>query len=564
MKRVRCAIYTRKSSEEGLEQEFNSLDAQREACEAYIKSQAELGWHVMRERYDDGGLSGGTLERPALQRLLAALEARRVDIIVIYKIDRLTRSLMDFARLAERFERLKVSFVSVTQQFNTATSMGRLMLNVLLSFAQFERELTGERIRDKIRASKQKGMWMGGFVPLGYDVTERALHVNTTEAKTVQTLYQRYLELGTVTALYHDAKAKELRTKARVRVDGTAYGNRDISRGHLHRILSSPLYCGEITHKGKCYPGQHQAIIDKDLWNRVQASLAANRSGHQRRLTAKQTSLLSGLLYDESGDRYQPSHTSREKKRYRYYVQISSNDGEAPPQHSAQRLPADQIERPVKKAIIELLGSSRRMREAFHDELSATKLKSLFRTAKTLAGQLDTASTQEWRDSISGMLKKVILGAGALRLIISMRGLRKMLGDNALTAEDADAEWICEVQYELRNRGRQLRIIPKGEVQESQSRPNPALLKLFRRAHDWRRQLETSAPISVADLARKNGVSSSYFTRVLRLAYLAPDIVEAVVRGLQPVDIMANQLVRMQDLPLDWPGQRQALGFPAT
>ncbi|MBW2712928.1 MAG: recombinase family protein [Deltaproteobacteria bacterium] len=562
MKRVRCAIYTRKSSEEGLEQEFNSLDAQREACEAYIKSQAELGWRVMRERFDDGGLSGGTLERPALQRLLAALEAHRVDIFVIYKIDRLTRSLTDFSRLAERFERLKVSFVSVTQQFNTATSMGRLMLNVLLSFAQFERELTGERIRDKIRASKQKGMWMGGFVPLGYDLADRALHVNPVEAKTVQNLYQRYLELGSVTALYNDAKATGLRTKACVRLDGTTYGNRNLSRGHLHRILSNPLYCGEIAHKGKCYPGRHQALVEKDLWDRVQASLEANRAGHRHRTTAKQTSLLAGLLYDESGDRYQPSHTRRRKKRYRYYVQNPPDDKEGSPEHSAQRLPADQIEKPVKNAILDLLESSQRMSEAFHDEPSAKTLKALLHAAKNLADRLKNADPQKWREAISGTLKKVILGAGALRLIFSRQGLRKSLGDNS--TGDADTEWICEVQYELRNRGRQLRIVPIGQVRESQSRPNPALLKLIRRAHSWRQQLETSAPVSVADLARKNGVSSSYFTRVLRLAYLAPDIVEAVVCGRQPVDLMADQLVRMQDLPLDWPSQREYLGFPTA
>ena len=363
MKRIRCAIYTRKSSVEGLDQDFNSLDAQRESCEAYIKSQAGLGWRVLPQHYDDGGISGGTLERPALQRLLAAIGEHRVDVIVIYKIDRLTRSLTDFARLAEHFENLNVSFVSVTQQFNTANSTGRLMLNVLLSFAQFEREITGERIRDKIKASKRKGMWMGGMVPLGYDLADRALHVNPAEAKTVRQLYEMYLTAGSVTTLHLTAKSSGLRTKARTHSNGSLCGNKVLSRGHLHRILSNPLYRGEIVHKGERFPGLHEPIISRSLWDKVQALLESNRAGHERRKTAKHTSLLTGLLYDTAGNRFLPSHTTRHNKRYRYYANTRTTDAGKSSDLPAHRLPADQIERPVRAALMDLLTTPGRIKQ---------------------------------------------------------------------------------------------------------------------------------------------------------------------------------------------------------
>src|ERR1700741_347734 len=274
--RKRCAIYTRKSSEEGLEQEFNSLAAQREACEAYIRSQQHEGWHLARNRYDDGGFSGGSMERPALQELLADIRAGRLDIVVVYKVDRLTRSLADFARLVELFEAQGLSFVSVTQQFNTTSSMGRLTLNVLLSFAQFEREVTGERIRDKIAASKKKGMWMGGYPSLGYDVAERKLVVNEPEAKTVKQIYQRYLSLGTVKALAADLQKLGLRTKCSTTANGIERGGKPFSRGHLYTLLSNPIYTGQIAHKGALYPGQQPVLIDNESWSAVQNQLAGN------------------------------------------------------------------------------------------------------------------------------------------------------------------------------------------------------------------------------------------------------------------------------------------------
>jgi DNA invertase Pin-like site-specific DNA recombinase len=564
MKRVRCAIYTRKSSEEGLVQDFNSLDAQREACEAYVKSQAELGWQVINERFDDGGISGGTLERPALQRLLQALVARRIDIIVIYKIDRLTRSLTDFAKLAERFDDLNVSFVSVTQQFNTATSMGRLMLNVLLSFAQFEREITGERIRDKIRASKQKGMWMGGLVPLGYDVEERALQINVDEAKLVRHLYHRYLELGTVTELYRDAKSKGLRTKRRVREDGTVTGSVNFGRGHLHRILGNPLYRGEIVHKGTRYLGQHDAIVDEETWDRVQEQLQANRSGTQYRKTAQHTSLLTGWLYDATGDRYVASHTSRKQKRYRYYYQQPSDDKDSTPAHAAQRVPADQIEKPVRQSILDFLLSMEQVTGAINQKLCAEDIRRVMKAASQFGQRLENATASEWREELTGVLDKVTLGTGRMRIQISRNGLMAKLGIPTAAIDRREDFWSFEVPYKLRNRGRQLKILPEGITRSASSEPDPTLLKLLRRAHAWRQQLETGASEAISNLAAANGVNASYFTRVLRIAYLAPDIIETIIEGRQPPELTANKLVRLKNLPISWADQREYLGFPAV
>jgi site-specific DNA recombinase len=318
--RKRCAIYTRKSSEEGLEQEFNSLAAQREACEAFIRSQRNEGWVLARTRYDDGGFSGGTIERPALQRLLADLRAGRIDIIVVYKVDRLTRSLADFARLVEIFDAQGASFVSVTQQFNTTSSMGRLTLNVLLSFAQFEREVTGERIRDKIAASKKKGMWMGGNVPLGYDANERTLVLNPAEAETVRRIFDLYRELGCVRRVKQEADRLGLRTKCNMTADGTKRGGRPFSRGHLYGLLANPIYTGQIAHKGELYPGQQPALIDNETWTAVRNQLAANTSDHRHRAKAAEPSLLAGLLVDARGERLTPSHAIKQGRRYRYYV----------------------------------------------------------------------------------------------------------------------------------------------------------------------------------------------------------------------------------------------------
>ena len=313
----RCAIYTRKSSEEGLEQEFNSLQAQREACEAFVSSQRHQGWSCLAQAYDDGGRSGGTLERPALQGLLAAIGAGRVDIVVVYKIDRLTRSLADFAKLVEIFDANGVSFVSVTQQFNTTTSIGRLTLNMLLSFAQFEREVSGERTRDKIAASKKKGMWMGGVPPLGYTVENRKLVILEAEAERVRHIFRRYAELGSVRLLQHELAAGGMTGKRWVSAAGRCWGGKPIGRGTLYLILHNRLYRGVVVHRGRSYPGEHQAIIEPGLWDAVHSRLAENASQRGAGLRVNHPSLLTGLLFDSDGRHMTPSHAVKNGKRYR-------------------------------------------------------------------------------------------------------------------------------------------------------------------------------------------------------------------------------------------------------
>ena len=314
---IRCAIYTRKSSEEALEQSFNSLDAQREACTAYIASQRHEGWKLVNTHYDDGGYSGGTLERPALTRLLADIDSGRIDTVVVYKVDRLTRSLADFAKIVEAFDAKGISFVSVTQQFNTTTSMGRLTLNVLLSFAQFEREVTGERIRDKIAASKKKGMWMGGMVPLGYNIKDRRLTTDPVETELVGRIYRRYLDLGCVAKLKAELDAQDARSKVRVSAKGIKTGGHPFSRGALYMILQNRIYLGEIAHKGQSYPGEHESIVAQDLWEAVQARLKGNCQARRNGTKARESSLLAGLIYDGNGHRLTPSHAVKNGKRYR-------------------------------------------------------------------------------------------------------------------------------------------------------------------------------------------------------------------------------------------------------
>ncbi len=364
LKRSRCAIYTRKSTEEGLEQDFNSLDAQREACAAFIQSQKHEGWTAVPTSYDDGGYSGGTMERPALQRLLADIEAGRIDVIVVYKVDRLTRALSDFAKLVEIFDRRGVSFVSITQQFNTTTSMGRLTLNILLSFAQFERELIGERVRDKVAASKKKGMWMGGTVPLGYDAKDRKLVVNKAEARTVVDIYRRYLRLKSVRSLQVELDAAGIRSKRRVRPDGTEYGNQRFSQGALYLLLQNRTYRGEATHKGNAYPGEHAAIVDKPLWDAVQAVLAENRVQRATGANTKAPSLLTGLLFDEAGERLTPTWSVKKGTRYRYYVSTSLVKGDGRTHSTRRRIPAGNLEDVVIDRLRKLFSSQGELLDA--------------------------------------------------------------------------------------------------------------------------------------------------------------------------------------------------------
>ncbi len=376
IRKLRCAVYTRKSTEEGLEMEFNSLDAQREACEAYIASQKAEGWVLIPEPYDDGGFSGGTLDRPALKRLLADTEDGRIDVVVVYKIDRLSRSLMDFAKLVEVFDRGGVTFVSVTQSFNTTTSMGRLTLNILLSFAQFEREVIGERIRDKIAASRKRGMWMGGFVPLGYEVRDRKLVINEAEAATVRMIFERFVEVGSATALARTLAAEGVRTRR----------GRLVDKGFLYKLINNRVYIGDAVHKGTAYPGEHEAIITRALWDKVHGILRESPRMRAGRTRAATPALLKGLIFGPTGCAMTPTHTRRGDKLYRYYVSQSvlKRGADACP---VGRVPAAEIEGAV-----------------------VDQLRGLLRTPEVIVGtwrsarpEIDGLSEAEVREALEGL-----------------------------------------------------------------------------------------------------------------------------------------------------------------
>ena len=554
--RLRCAVYTRKSSEEGLDQDFNSLHAQREACEAFIKSQVGEGWSVIETQYDDGGFSGGTMERPALQRLLSDIEAGRVDIVVVYKVDRLTRALSDFAKMVEIFDARGVSFVSVTQQFNTTTSMGRLTLNVLLSFAQFEREVTGERIRDKIAASKKKGMWMGGHVPLGYEARDRSLVINPVEAKTIRSIFRLYLEHGCVDKLKAAADAQGLRSRVRTRLDGATTGGGSFSRGHLYAILQNPIYIGQIAHKGRTYPGAHEAIIDAETWEAVQIQLAANRKARRNGTNAKEPSLLAGILFDADGQPLTPSHAVKNGKRYRYYVSRHLIAGE----HSkgrGWRIPAGQIETVVRDELCGMFSTKARLLDALGEGMDdAHSVASALEEGRRLGANLRAASPSEGKEMLADLLSRIVIEVDCIKLVISCTGLRPMLGCSG----EHRKSYEIKVPVELKRHGRELKLIVEG--QDNGRPPDAALIKSIVRAHKWFGQLKTGEVKGTAEIAASEGLTQSYVTRVLRLAFLAPDVVEAILAGRQPVNLSADKLVKSSaNLPTDWEEQRAALGF---
>ncbi|WP_075220685.1 recombinase family protein [Acuticoccus yangtzensis] len=411
----RCAVYTRKSSEEGLEQEFNSLHAQREACEAYVASQKPEGWVLLRGQYDDGGFSGGTLERPGLQALIADIEDGLVDVVIVYKIDRLSRSLADFAKLVEVFDRNGVTFVSVTQSFNTTTSMGRLTLNILLSFAQFEREVTAERIRDKFAASRAKGMWMGGWAPLGYDVKERKLVANPAEAKTVRMIFERFVEIGSATVLAKTLRADGVLTKRGSPID----------KGFIYKTLNNRIYIGEAVHKGVSFPGEHKAIVDRKLWDKAHEVLKASprqRAANTRALTP---ALLRGLLFGPDGSAFSPTHTRRGPKLYRYYVSQSvlKRGADACP---IGRVPAGEVERAVVdqlRAIFRqpeiIVGTWREARKDDEDVTEAEVRNSLH-SLDQLWGELFPA---EQARLVQLLVERVEIGVDGIALRLRIDGL---------------------------------------------------------------------------------------------------------------------------------------------
>ncbi len=536
---LRCAIYTRVSTENGLEQEFNSLDNQREASEAYIKSQAHEGWKLIRDRFDDGGFSGGSMERPALKKLLDDVRARRVDIVVVYKVDRLTRSLADFAKLVESFDEHEVSFISVTQSFNTTTSMGRLTLNMLLSFAQFEREITGERIRDKVAASKKRGIWMGGAVPFGYRVENRALHVVEQQATFIRDLFRRYLELGSVVRLKAVLDQEDVRLPIRTVGTGRTTGGGLISRSHLYHILSNPIYSGRLRHKSQIHEGLHEAIVDGEIWDRVQRRLAGQtRTTKAFRQDRSSHSCLAVKIYDDRGNRMTPSFAAKGARRWRYYVSQSQLKGRKQDAGSVTRVPAEKIERKVSDALTAILASP---------ELGVS--------GRAISSALAMSEPRQERsnDELCTAIERVIVGAGEIEIRLS----------DAIAIEDQ--ERIVTIPW-TRPSPRRRREVIQGEGESSsiirpmRVRARAVFVDALRNAHCWLDELTRDPDATIESLAAREGKSERSIRMTVSLAFVAPPIVAAAIEGRLPRGFGVK---RLMELPMAWSAQWTAIGLKA-
>lgn len=536
MRRIRCAIYTRKSSEDGLEQDFNSLDAQREACEAYIASQKHEGWELLPDHYDDGGISGGHLDRPALQRLMQAVDEKRVDQIVVYKIDRLTRSLADFAKLVDRLDAAETSFVSVTQSFNTATSMGRLTLNMLLSFAQFEREVTAERIRDKIAASKRKGMWMGGSVPLGYQANGRTLIIEEAEAKTIRVLYGLYLEHGNIRKVKERAEELNLRSRRRERTDGRVSGGKHFDRGHLQHILSNPVYAGRIRHKKQVYEGQHPALIDPDVWDKVQQMLqsgAAIARGSKQKATR---SLLAGKLFDETGDLLTPSHSRKKGRRLRYYISRRLVKDRSRKHPNAWRLPAEQVEGMLDELV--------------RQHMSRSDAVAVMTEGLTAAELSDASGRLQERDTVTerlALIERVDLKPGSLTVRLDKSMLADRLGSKPEQLNPA--ELTIKAPFRMRRRGVELKL----HLGEAPAETDKTLVQNIVKARRWLAMVVAGKTFS--EIAKPEGVSKRRVQDVTNLALLAPDVLDGIAAGEQPDGLTTDYLIKTR-FPAVWSEQR--------
>jgi site-specific DNA recombinase len=531
-KQLRCAIYTRKSTEEGLDQNFNSLHAQREACEAFIRSQKHEGWKLISAGYDDGGISGGTMDRPALKRLLAEIEAGAIDAVVVYKVDRLTRSLHDFSKMVDIFDRQKVSFVAVTQQFNTTTSMGRLTLNVLLSFAQFEREVAGERIRDKIAASKRKGIWMGGGKPRGYNVVDRKLVIVPKQAAIVRTIYNRYLVSdGGVRAL-----ALALRKEGITSIN--ARGEPDtISRGALYALLRNPVYAGLLPHKGELFPGQHEAIVDRKTWDAAQARLDQGAAYASKPPRKTEASPLMGKLFDENGKRLTPVHTKKRSLRYRYYVSHTDDIDERRFNGTpgGWRLPALELEKRVAEIVAAMVNDRGAVaRAAETAKLTTSETGALLRQVELASAK----ASLEWVHHVS-------LKPDEIRVKVALPHKPPIYLDS-------------KTPMALRRRGIEQRIVirPAGE---KVGVPDPQLVKALSLGLRFWHHINSPDAGTATEFARRASVDAATVCRALRLAFVSPCVVEQFVSGKHPADWTAERALRWLDLPLSWASQGGAI-----
>jgi len=557
---LRCAIYTRKSSEEGLEQDFNSLHAQRESCDAYIKSQRHEGWTPLPTLYDDGGYSGGSTERPALKRLLADIQSHLVDAVVVYKVDRLTRSLADFAKIVEIFDAAGVSFVSVTQQFNTTTSMGRLTLNVLLSFAQFEREVTGERIRDKIAASKQKGMWMGGWVPIGYDRKDRTLTINETEAATVRMIFDLFLKLKNVRRVQAELARLNLTTKPYATPRGRAVGGLSFARGHLYKILSNPLYIGEIEHRGVRYPGQHPRLIDAATWDAVQAQLATNHHENRARTNVKSKSLLAGLIYDDAGNRLVSSHATKNGKRYRYYV-TSDGAGRSVAAAGAPKLwlPAATIDELVLTKLEGFLRDKARISALLREtRCRPAEIGSGLGIASKFADSLTSAAPIV--QSVADILARVAVGPTSLNISIKRDRLLAILTDKSVEPsqdEDQDNIISLEAAVPAAPRGESGKLV--FEDQEAKT-PDAVVVKAIARASVWFEHLTAGKSQSMAEIAVHENITDNYVSNLIHLAWLSPELIGQVLEGDSEATALAKAAMLTRKSEVLWRQDRKDRG----
>jgi DNA invertase Pin-like site-specific DNA recombinase len=518
---VRCAIYTRVSTDHGLDQEFNSLDAQYEASKAYIRSQAHAGWTQIRARYDDGGFSGGNTDRPALQRLLEDVRAGKIDVIVVYKVDRLTRSLADFAKLVELFDHHNVSFVSVTQQFNTTTSMGRLTLNILLSFAQFEREVTSERIRDKIAASKRKGLWVGGMAPLGYDTKDRQITVNEAEAESVRTIFRRYLELGSLNLLMADLRKRGIVTKRRNLKTGKVVGGISFTRGPLAHLLRNRFYIGEVRFKGEILPGEQPAIISRDLFEAVQAKLTEQINNHAK-ARMQSEALLAGRLFDDRGNRMGPTHARKGGIKYRYYLSSALIDGRSEEAGTVSRVPAVDIEATVARSVRE---------------------------------RLELPQGTEDKIVIDTHVNRV--EAHAQWLWIHLRRGKAKDDDGQNLTETIRVPW----QKQPSKRRREI-LLP---VFQTQADPRPirsetraTLIAAIARGRRWLDEIIVDPQTTAETIAQREGCSPRKVNMTVSLAFLSPALVKAALEGRLPRGI---GVTRLCDLPAEWSRQHRLLGL---
>lgn len=530
-KKIRCAIYTRKSTEEGLEQDFNSLDAQREACEAYIKSQMHEGWVLIKKEYNDGGYSGGTMNRPAFQELLTDIEEDKVDIVVVYKVDRLTRSLMDFSKIIDIFDKHGTSFVSITQQFNTTTSMGRLTLNILLSFAQFEREVTGERIRDKIAASKKKGMWMSGCPPLGYKKENKKLVVEEKEAQKVKLIFDKYLELQSVPKLMEYLKTENIRTRS----------DKEFFKGELYHMLSNKVYIGKIVHKENVYEGEHNGIIDDITFEKVQKLLYENKLDKICGTKCASNSLLTGLIFDDKNNKMTPSHSNCHGRRYRYYISQAIKKYKKSQAGSVSKIPAGEIEKFVEENVEEFLNNKKEM----HRILSAYDLKEQEQLINTIKQIEDFAEPK----LIRAIVNKVIVSDKSVEITFNEKAVPKLLeliadGEELNIEEKEVTPFIVNKKIKLTQPSKSGNILIIKVNDENTPIPNPYLVNAVIKGNYFYKCIQEGATIE--KLQAEEGLKDSkYIRNLLNLRFLPPTLTEQILNGTQDDNLSLQKLIKM-------------------